>query len=69
MVVVNVRRVEATMNIQGVEETLPKSVPIAAITILSAIIFFVPNLSEIIPLGMLKRNWKMLGIAIMRPTC
>jgi hypothetical protein len=36
---------------------------------LAAMSFLAPNLSEIIPLGMEKRNWRRLGIATMRPIC
>ena len=57
------------MNIQGVVETLPRRAPKAAITMLAAMSFLAPNLSEIIPLGMEKRNWRRLGIATMRPIC
>jgi hypothetical protein len=69
MVELNVRRVEATMYIQGVVETLPSRAPTAAIRMLAAISFFGPNLSETIPLGTLRRNWQRLGMATMRPTC
>jgi hypothetical protein len=65
----NVRRVEATMYIQGDTETLPKRAPTAAIKILAAMSFLGPNLSETIPLGTLKRNWQRLGIATIRPIC
>ena len=57
------------MNIQGVVETLPRRAPTAAISMLAAISFLGPYLSETIPLGMLRSNWQRLGIAMMSPIC
>ncbi len=65
----NVRRVEATMNMRGVAEMLPRTAPMAAISMLAAMSFLGPKRSETMPLGMLRRNWQRLGIAMMSPTC
>ena len=64
-----VRSVEATMNMRGVIEMLPRKAPAAAMMILAAMSFLAPNLSEIIPLGTENRNWRRLGMATMSPIC
>jgi len=57
------------MHIQGPAETLPRRAPTAAINMLAAMSHLGPNLSETMPLGMLRRNWQRMGIATMSPIC
>ncbi len=63
------RSVVAAIHIQGFADTLPINAPAAAMTMLSAISFLGPNLSEKSPVGIENSSVQRVGMATMRPIC